>query len=285
MLNKPETRASYYERIDRVLEYIHEHLDDELDVEKLAEVACFSPYHWHRIYRSLAGETAAQTVRRLRLHRAAGDLIRNTQNIFEIAAKAGFGSIEAFTRTFRATYDVPPAQFRSRNRMPPKPRHDKRKTSEMPDVNIETLPSMRLAAIHHVGPYIEIGRAFERLGIWASKNLSLTSETKVLAIYHDDPMVTDPDKLRSHAALTISSKVEGSDEISVLDLEGGRHAVHLHKGPYPELQNSYNWLFGTWLPESNEEVENRPCFEIYLNDPITTRPADLLTEICIPLKG
>src|ERR1700761_1842663 len=103
----------YEARLARVVAYIHDHLDDELDLNRLAEIACLSPYHWHRIYHGFCGETAAATVRRLRLHRAANELVRGEMPIDGIAQRAGYGSVQAFSRAFQASYRVPPAQFRN----------------------------------------------------------------------------------------------------------------------------------------------------------------------------
>jgi len=69
-----------------------------------------------------------------------------------------------------------------------------------------------------------------------------------------------------------------------LDLQGGAHAVGVHRGPYDRLDESYRWLFGQWLPGSGREPADRPCHEIYVNDPGTARPQDLITHICVPLQ-
>lgn len=63
--------ASYETRLNRVVDYIYDHLEEDIRLDRLAEVACLSPYHWHRIYAASRGETVATTVKRLRLHRAA----------------------------------------------------------------------------------------------------------------------------------------------------------------------------------------------------------------------
>jgi AraC-like DNA-binding protein len=90
-MTKPETLLDYGRRVARVSDHIAEHLDDELDVERLAEVAHFSPWHFHRIYRETTGETVADTVRRLRLHRAAVDLTRDDDPLERVAKRAGYG--------------------------------------------------------------------------------------------------------------------------------------------------------------------------------------------------
>src|SRR5688572_3445171 len=113
MNERTTTRSDYAIRLERVFRWLADHLDDTLDLTVLAEVACLSPYHFHRVYRSMQGETVADTVRRLRLHRAAVELITGELPVTRVARRAGYGSQAAFTRAFRAAYGVPPARYRA----------------------------------------------------------------------------------------------------------------------------------------------------------------------------
>ncbi|MGB0696077.1 MAG: helix-turn-helix domain-containing protein [Rhodospirillaceae bacterium] len=83
--------SAYHDRLQRVIDHIHSHLDEDLSLDRLAEVACFSPHHWHRIYHGITGETLSVTIRRLRLHRAAGQLSQSTTPLAEIAKVSGYG--------------------------------------------------------------------------------------------------------------------------------------------------------------------------------------------------
>ena len=73
--------TAYYDRIGCVRAYIHENLDAPLDLDTLADAAAMSRFYWHHVYRSVMGETAAQTVKRLRLARTASDLSNGTTRI------------------------------------------------------------------------------------------------------------------------------------------------------------------------------------------------------------
>ena len=111
-MSNVKERIDYQERLSRVVAFMHDHLEEEIDLNRLADVACLSPYHWHRIYHAMNGETIASTVRRLRLHRAAGFLANTTTPIETIAERSGYGGVAAFTRAFAADYGMPPAQYR-----------------------------------------------------------------------------------------------------------------------------------------------------------------------------
>ena len=95
-----------------MIEYVFDHLDDELDLNRLADIACLSPHHWHRVYTAMRGETLAATVKRLRLNRAAGYLANTSMSIDAIAARSGYPNVQSFTRIFKDVYGMPPAAYR-----------------------------------------------------------------------------------------------------------------------------------------------------------------------------
>lgn len=281
---KDATSLDYVRRIDRVITYMTGHLDEPLDVESLADVACFSPYHFHRIFRHMTGEPVTEAVRRIRLHRATGDLIKTAMPMVEVARRAGYGSVAAFNRAFRTAFGVPPATYRRQGRLIPLPSVTEEQERTMYEIEIRDERPVHLAALSHRGPYMEIGHAFERLHVWAAGRSIVGPATRTFGIYHDDPGQVKPEDLRSEAAISVDPDIAVSDDVHAIDLPGGRYAVLIHKGPYAELEKAYKWLYGTWLPQSGEEPDDRPCYEEYLNNPRDLPPAEWLTEICLPLK-
>ncbi|MEZ5840705.1 MAG: AraC family transcriptional regulator [Hyphomicrobiales bacterium] len=282
---KAQTRINYGERIERATRYIVENLDKDMDLASLAGIACLSPFHFHRIYRAVTGETVIDTVRRNRLHLAAGELITGDAPLADIARRARYASVQAFTRAFNAAYGIAPATYR-KARMLDAPHQSRNapKETAMYDVEIRTIEPISLAAIRHVGPYMEIGKAFERLFPWAFRQGLANSKTRMIAVYYDDPKSVPAAGLRSDAAISVTKAVPADDTVRPLEVAGGRYAVTIHKGPYAELERAYNWLYREWLPTSGEEPADRPCFEEYLNDPRATPPAELLTAVALPLK-
>ena len=105
-------RAQYHLRMQRVVDHINANLDDALDLDTLAEVACLSRFHWHRIYRGLTGETIHATVKRLKLNRASQQLKNSGDTLGAIARNAGYSSETAFGRAFKAQIGHSPASFR-----------------------------------------------------------------------------------------------------------------------------------------------------------------------------
>jgi AraC family transcriptional regulator len=274
----------YGARMDRVIAYVFDHLDDDLDLTRLADVACLSPYHWHRIYHAMKGETVAVTVRRLRLHRATGWLANTEMPIDEVAARSGLGSVESFTRIFKSAYGMPPAKYRREGSHRWFDPEAKDRSSPMQHVEIRTLPQMQAATIPHRGSYMEIDRAFEKLfGALGARNL-LGPGLRMFGIYYDDPASVAEVELRSRAAIVAASTLPIEAPLEQATIIGGQYAVLRHKGPYADMRGAYDWLYGTWLLQSGREPADAPCVEEYLNTPRDTPPADLLSDICLPLR-
>ncbi len=285
MLDTTDSSHRYEDRLKRVTHYIHDHLDEPLDLIKLADVAAMSPYHWHRIYSAVFGETVFQTVSRLLLQRAAWQLVSENKPITAIARQAGYASLAPFSRAFARSYGVPPGRYRSLKQNPAKSIDANPRRSTMHHVNIRHEPAFRLATVAHQGPYMQISRAFTELfGAVMSRGLYVPS-MQMRAVYFDDPDSIEPEKLRSLAGIVVDEGFSMVAPFQEFRMQPTRLAVLTHKGPYVELRGSYDWMYGQWLPGSGEETANLPPFEAYLNSPMDTAPADLLTEICVPLKG
>ena len=286
-MNDHGHRDRYAARLARVLDHIYDHLDEPLDIEKLADIACLSPYHWHRIYHAMYGESLATTVRRLRLHRAAGFLANGTMPIAEIAERSGYSSLQSFTRTFSAVFGMPPAQYRNAGTHTRfRPSFAIPGESEMlnHDVAIRDIEGFDLLTIDHIGPYMQIGKAFDALMGWLAPRGLLSGEMRMIGLYYDDPAIVSEDELRSKAGVWLPRAVDVSGgPVHVTSVSGGKYAVLRHKGPYADMAAAYQWLYGEWLVNSDYEAADAPVFEEYHNNPKSTAPAELLTDICLPL--
>ena len=287
---KQTTSKTYRQRLTLVIDYIHQHFDSDLDVNTLAEVAMMSPYHFHRIYRELAQETVNGTVRRLRLQRAAVELIRSEQSLSNIAKKVSYGSLEAFSRAFTKQFGESPSDYREtkRNRkvandqpfiamLPTEKKvYDTMFTTEM--MNLE---ATEVAFYPHQGDYMEIGAVFEKLFMYGVSQGLASDTTRSFGLYYDDPKSIGESELRSKACATIPADVvlKGEDAPEKMTIPAGRYATVLFKGSYAELNKPYDWFFGEWLPNSGHEAADFPAMEEYLNDPKVTPPNELLTRI------
>jgi AraC family transcriptional regulator len=282
-MNRKE-RIDYRERLGRVTAYIYDHLDAELDLNRLAEIACLSPWHWHRVYHAMHGETIAATVKRLRLHRAAGFLANSSMAIEEIARRAGYTSAAAFTRAFADAYGMPPAEYR-RNGAHAQFRAPNAQGSHAAyDIAIRDVPKLHVVSLEHVGPYMQIGQAFDRLFGTLDAAVLARPNLRMLGVYYDDPDAVAEDRLRARACVAVDMPAAVDPPLAPAEIAGGRYAVLRHKGAYATMRAAYQWLYGTWLVEAGEEARDAPVLEEYLNNPRDTRPTELLTDVYLPLR-
>lgn len=278
-------RTNYVKRMSRVTAYIHDHLDEDIDLASLAEVACLSPGHWHRIYHALYGETAAATVKRLRLQRAAGDLAHSAMPIAEVARRARYSGVAAFTRAFSDVFGQPPATYREQGS------HTRFKAAIAADsdtafpVEIRHREPGRLAAIAHVGAYMEIGRSFDALFTLLGARGLIRPGLRMAGVYLDDPTSLPPETLRAFAGVEVDEGFPIAAPLQLVPLRGGDYAVLRYRGPYADMKAAYDWLYGEWLVGSGREADDAPTFELYLNTPQETPPTELLTEIFLPLRN
>lgn len=309
---KPETRSFYERAVARAAEHVVRHLDDALDLEALAATVNISPFHFHRIFRGMLGETPLELHRRLRLERAAWTLSTSRAPVTRVAFDAGYDTHEAFTRAFRARYGQAPSRFRaraaagraaspdgcvrpaqtelaSRSALHYSPGGPGRATLPLiqedyrMQVTLSDRPALRAAASRHGGAYNRISEAFQRLHGIAGPAGLVRPGTEMLAVYHDDPETTAEPELRSDAALTVPPDVPIPAGLAEIAIPAGRYAVTTHVGPYEQLGDAWANLMGGWLPRSGYRLGPGVTYEIYRNTPMDTRPDALRTELYLPV--
>lgn len=298
---KTETQRDYEERILRVLVFIQQHLDEALDLEELAALANFSPFHFHRVFRGMVGEPLKEHIRRLRLERAAYQLKTSDEPITRVAFDAGYETHEAFARAFRNRFGESPTGFRNARRKLEtiasscgvhfSPTGEVSTFTPMTsegrnmEARIEELQPMKVAFVRHLGPYDQVGPTWEQLCGWAGMKGLFGPNTKMFGLCHDDPEVTPSDKVRYDACITIGDGIEAEGQVGVQEVAGGKYAISQHKGSYKELTRTYSALMGQWMPAQGlEPDQTKPCMEFYLNDPNQTPEDEWLTDVCVPLK-
>jgi AraC family transcriptional regulator len=279
-------RASYERRFRRVVDYLHENLERDLDLNHLAEIACMSPYHWHRIYQSFCGESLAATVKRLRLQRAANFLVKTTHSIEHIAQLSGYTNLQSFTRIFSSVYGMPPARYRKHGSHTQFSVAQSIRSETMFPVQIQEVASMTLVGIPHRGNYMGISQAFDQLVGIAGARQMFGPDSKMIGIYFDDPALVAEAELRSLACLAVSAEHQSKAQapLEAYNVKAGPYAVLQYQGPYSDMQAAYQWFFGVWLPASGHEAADVPVFEEYLNNPRDTAPGELKTNIYLALQ-
>ena len=294
--------------------------------EELAKIAHFSPFHFHRIFRGMVGETLNDFIQRIRIEKAAAKLVLNPKkSITEIAFECGYSSSAAFARAFRETFHMSATQWRSggylqdrktckrdskEDQTLSKIREDfgvsshytqgetgsqmwrikmKDKAPIQANVEVKDMPELHVAYVRHIGSYkgdTELfGRLFNKLFAWAgARDLLQFPETKVLAVYHDNPDVTDESKLRTSVCITVPEDTQVDGEVGKMTIPGGKYAIGHFELDDTEYEEAWNALYGNWLPESGYQPDDGPPFELYHNDPKEHLQQKCIVDIYMPVK-
>jgi AraC family transcriptional regulator len=266
----------YEVRMHRVQAHIDRHLDRPLDLEALAAVAHFSPYHFHRLFRAWTGVTLGDYLARRRLEKAAQRLRGQPEStVLSIALGVGYGSAEAFTRAFKARFGLPPTQWRNLDQADSNldqagaglaGEHGfSRNPDEGDPVNVRLIDRLpvRMGYLRYQGAYgPELGRFWaETFNRWlALQNLGAVSR---FGIGHDDPSLVPPEQCRYDAGVAVPADWVPNGGAFVTELPGGRYAALDFEGTAADIVGAWSAMMGEWLPSSGLQLDARPCFEHY----------------------
>ncbi len=291
----------YVARVNRALDHITANLDQPLRLEELARAACFSPYHFHRIFRALMGETLASCVKRVRLERALYLLShRERPRLTDVALACGFASSSDFSRSFRAQYGVPPRDFdlerfrlsrreaMQESLTSPEERHRLARlpAGDNPDgfaVTLRKLPSRRVAYIRVHRPYEgdHVPQAFARLLAWAEPRG--LADGQWLGYQWEDPEIVPLEKCRYDAGLEVPHTTRAEGEVSITEFPPFRVAEIQIAGTVELELRALDWLFRTWLPGSGYAPAHQPMFEAFNGRPFAHGSEHFELRIHLPV--
>jgi AraC family transcriptional regulator len=304
-MNTPRSRDVYIDRMHRVTAHIDEHLDQFLDLETLAEVAHFSPFHFHRLFSALMGETLGAYLRRRRCEVAATRLLAQPRlSVLQIALGVGFGSAEAFTHAFGARFGCSPTTWRLQqgergavrnldqaNSKPDQAQAEKALENGVPikpetsmKVQIIERKPTPIAYLRHVGPYgQQIGTFWQtQVHPWMVAN-GLIGRPRY-GISHDDPRVTAPEQCRYDAGCEIPASVLARGDAHRTTIPGGQYAALSFRGVVADFEPAWNALLRDWLPSSGLQLDSRPMFEYYPTDSNYDPSTGVLEcQLCVPV--
>jgi len=300
-----KTQTDYNNRINRVFKYIDENLDSDLSLNTISNIAFFSPYHFHRVFKFVTKETLNEYVTRRRIEKSALELIHKDVGITEISIKNGFNDNSSFTRSCKKYYGVSPTEFRKQN--PNKfskirqlkskngqeyPDYEKyiciinnlKKWTEMnAKIKIKETPELNLAGVTHVG-INGIENAFEKLTKWAnSKDLLNDPEAKMGRIFYDSFKVTVPDKVRMSIFLITNESIETEGEINKVTINKGKCIVGRFEITPDDFEKSWTGLF-IWMNENGYKKSVENPFEIYHNDFRDHPENKFIVDLYIPIE-
>jgi AraC family transcriptional regulator len=288
---KPSTERDYHRRIARVIEAILADPGAPHSVESLASVAHLSPFHFHRIYRALTGESIVETVQRVRLARAAHRLTVAGDSVTAVAGKVGYESPQAFSRAFRGFAGVSPSTFQLRQRRLSAPHASGPRIDDtgpatssaaLPCVELVELAPIEVLCLRHDGPTATINQTFKTLWQLLGCNPGEALARGTIGICSGDP--EEHGSFRYLAATVRSTDMPAAAPLETVRIEGGLYASHRLVGPYALIAPTFQALFGGWLPQSGYEPADRPALEFYRSRPSPERQTEYVTDLLIPVR-
>lgn len=296
--HRTRANSEYAQRINRVIDYLRGNLDRQVKLEELAKVACFSEFHFHRIFSAVSGETLNNFTNRLRLERAARFLRYTNRSLTDIAFDCGFSSSATFSRAFRSGYDTSPSQFRKNGEIKKSkickelysgqeyllPMSAEEKRAAFP-VRLIDVPERQVAYIRVTNAF-EMDRVIAALNTlveWA-KSQGIFSQGTLFGMSVDDPHVTPKRLYRYEVCLATSSPFECTEGISKLRMPAMRYAATRVSGDIRKVATATDYLFRGWLIHSDYEPEHAPGLEVFLDKEKAMDWSHFELELCIPVR-
>ena len=270
-----------------------------MPLKYLSKKALFSPFHFHRIFSAIVGETINAFINRKRIERIAAILLVGTKEpLNELAFRYGFNSANSFSRAFKKFYGISPSEFKIKGKEKISKIGIEPMTFEKyicsitniqnwmnmnAQIEVKELPGIQLAGIMHIGEFDKIGNTFERLIKWAiPKGLLNSPNLKMATLYHDNPKVTEMAKVRLSACITIEEDTEVEGEVRLIFIERGNYAVGRFEIKAESFQKAWDSMC-VWVVENGHQFRDGDYFELYHNDHRTHPEQKFIIDIYIPV--
>jgi AraC family transcriptional regulator len=295
---KSQASSVYAQRIDRVIDYLRGNLHRPVKLAELADVACFSEFHFHRIFTAVSGETLNSFTNRLRLEKAARLLRYAEKSLTDIALDCGFSSSATFSRAFRAGYDTSPSQFRKsgeikkskiRKELLPEdeyglPMSAEEKRAAFP-VTLVDIPERQVAYIRVTNAFDmdKVLAALKKVIEWA-KSQEVFSQGILFGMSVDDPHVTPKHLYRYEVCLASSLRFQCIEGMSKLKMPAMRYATIRVSGDIHKVATAWDYLYRDWLIHSAYEPEHAPALEVFVDKESAMDWSHFELELCLPVR-
>ena len=283
---KPTSQSDYTKRIERVIAAVADSLEHDRDLPStatLASVANFSPFHFMRVYRALAGESLGTTVQRLRLARAAHLLAASAAPISEVSGRVGFETPQAFARAFREHFGVAPSEARTTNVANAMANVAPSQPQPAIRVDVVTLKPFRVVVKRTEGVYDKLDEVYGNLFEWMAKRGALEAIESIWGVPQQDRRDTPAANFGFDCCLATSAALSAGEGVMLEDLGGGNYLRYLHEGSFDHLDESHDVMFRELLAHPEWQLRDAPILHEYLTDPDETPEADLRTHIYMPV--
>jgi AraC family transcriptional regulator len=282
-------------RYIKILGYIEDNLDTDLNIDTLCAHVQISKYHFHRQCSAFFGVSIITLVRLLRFKRAAYQLaFRKDQRIIDIALASGFESHEAFSRSFKKYFKQSPSAFRHspdwynwQDTYAPileirtKVMSDNQKFS----VNVVSFPHTFVAVMEHRGAPQRLGATIQKFIAWRKENKLSPSKSRTFNLFYDDPTITAPADFRLDLACSLNQPIDSNNhEVANSSIPAGQCAKIRHIGSDDTISAAVNFLYADWLATSGYELRDFPLFFERVSFFPEVAESEMITDIYLPIK-
>ena len=292
-------------RIRKVLDYIENNLHEELKLEIIAREGCYSPFHFHRIFKGVIGETLQEFILRKRMEKSLVLLTKDKYKLLDqVYFEVGFKSHSTFSKTFKKYFGITPTSFRKST-----PRNYSKiiqtnsnngqinvmfgqyicnviqiqNIMQNAKIEIKQMPEMHLASVTSIGIQ-NVEKAFEKVINWGkSKNLFPSENLKMISVYHDSLKVTTPEKVRINACMLLDAPIKNEGEVFPETLPAGKYIVGNFFIRLEEFEDAWNGLF-MWMNEKGYQFRRVFPYEIYHTNYKDHPEGKMNVEFCIPIN-
>lgn len=264
-------------RIHRVVDYIDEHLDAELSLNRLADIACISPFHFHRIYTRAVGQSPADTVRWLRLTRATNEIRIKGMSVTQAALTAGYGSPQAFARACRREFGHSPTEMTAMGPTGP---------GTGPDLSGFTVVArapVEMDALMYDGPREQA----DVLAIDAQAYSHLLGNHESMSVYFEDPMTPADRPIRCALCFCVEERrdrLPARLQLQRLQIPGGTYACLEQRGLLFDLAPHWQRFLRHTLPRSGWIARPGPVLRLLVSDRAITPPSQRLSYLYVPIE-
>lgn len=288
---RTDTKNSYLESINNAIAFIESNSTTDIQLKGIATQANLSQYHFHRVFKSLTGDTTKDFLTRLRLEKAALKLKHSQNDIGQIAFDCGYQNHKTFTRAFKDYFGLTPLEYRTSIAELTINKQNEYGKANI-DLNvlnvkgpvIKTIPDLHLAYIRHTGSYDKVGSSFQKLMFWAATHLVLKLKPVTIGIVHDNPDLTAEHYIRFDACVLLSREIRPIGEVGYKKIEGGKFAVFTYKGAYEGFYPVYDYIYNVCLFDNKFDLADKPALEWYIKSPPFYKPENFVTDFYVPIK-
>lgn len=282
---------------EKVLVYIDKNLDKKLTLDMLCKIESLSKFHFHRLFHLHFGLTVFQYIQLQRMKKAATQLYYHSHlSVTNIAFDAGFKNAESFSRAFKKIFLVTPTEFKKEpnwepinnklnNNLKNILKEEQTLNSQL-NVNVIWFNHTKIAVMKHKGSTAKLPSSIKQFIEWRKENHTPPSISKTYNILYDDPSSTPADDYRFDIATNIKTNIlDNSYGVIECEIPEGYCATLRHKGSDEHLEALINRLYSQWLPNSNHQLRDFPCFIERVTMFSTVNESEAITDIYLPIEN